>query len=224
MEYVNHYNNNLNKLNKSLRENLMNSPKDFYIPSFSERMTLQWDIFSANKLLKSFKLLYNLPWIIKFLDSHNNIENNYPHTHNDTIFLNDKFFSFNKKDRLSLLIHEKLHIYQRYHPISYNIILFDILNLKPLQLISTHEDYNRVRMNPDNNNILYGDEGEYTLPILDDNAKTIRDVKFKKYNVHNKNTIYANISSNEHPNETTAYYLTECIMNYNVPVKIVNLL
>ena len=216
MRYVQYYNRSLNEINKKVRTNSI-SNNVFISLTFYQYIILQMDIHLCNIKLYPFHRLYYLPWKIKFLDSSLKIENNYPHTHNDTIFFNDNYFKFSQKERLTLLIHEKIHIYQRYYPIPYHFILFNIFKLKPLQLISTHKDYHKVRKNPDNNDILYGDNGQYTLAIFNENAKTIADVEFMDYNTHSKDTVYSKMNRNEHPNETFAYYIAKQIMDNNVP-------
>jgi hypothetical protein len=88
------------------------------------------------------------------------------------------------------------------------------------QLLPSHDDYEKVRQNPDNNLLIYSDHGEYTLPIFDDEPKTLRDVVFKNYNKHSKSTPYSKLNKNEHPNETFAYHITDSILNGNVDAKI----
>jgi hypothetical protein len=74
-----------------------------------------------------------------------------------------------------------------------------------------------MRQNPDNNQLLYSDHGQYTLPLFRKNPKTIADVEFVDFHTHNKETKYSKLNKNEHPNETFAYYLTDSILEKNVP-------
>lgn len=221
MDYVSHYNKNLNNINKRLRENVIQPSISFYKPTLLQHFTLRMDLFRCDKILKKYKHIHSLPWKVYFLDSSLQIENNYPHTHKDVIFLNDTFFSKHKSNRINILIHEKIHVYQRYFPIPYNNILLTIYKLIPKQLISTHPDFEKYRQNPDNNNILYTDNNQYTLPIFKDSPKSIQDVEFKKYNKHNKDTNYSKIDTNEHPNESFAYFLTSSILNKNVDTQLI---
>jgi hypothetical protein len=178
------YNSNLNKLNKSLRTHLFNSKEIMYYPKISEKLQLKIDILTVNAKVYSYKNLYSIPWNIKFFKTKFNIENNYPHTHHNIIFFPETFFTLNTTERHTLLIHEKLHIYQRYFPIQYHIILFDNFGLEAKQLLRTHKDFQKVRQNPDNNLLIYSDHGQYTLPIFKDNPFSIKDVEFIDYNKH----------------------------------------
>lgn len=210
------YNNSLNQKNKMLRQNLINS-KLFYSPTLYEYFILKYDIVSTNLILRPYRRLYSHPWKIQFFHTKYNIENNYPHTHGDTIFFPNLYFTLPQSERINLLIHEKIHIYQRYYPIPYHKILFNYYNLKVKQLVFTHEEFANVRQNPDNNQLIYTDDNEYILPVFIDNPSSIADVKHKNFNKHNKNTAYSKLNKNEHPNETFAYYLTNVILKNKIP-------
>lgn len=210
------YNNSLNQKNKMLRQNLINS-KFLYSPTLYEYSLLKYDLLTTNLILYTFNRLYSLPWKIKFFHNKYNIENNYPHTHGDTIFFPNLYFTLPRSERTNLLVHEKIHIYQRYYPIPYHKILFNHYNLKVKQLLFTHEDFENVRQNPDNNLLIYTDDNEYTLPVFMDNPSSIADVKHKVYNEHNNVTSYSELNKNEHPNETFAYYLTDAILKNEIP-------
>lgn len=215
-QYYNYYNTSLNKLNKSLRNYLIN-PKAIYYPNLYEHIVLTIDLFRTNNYINSFRRLYALPWKIVFLKQELSIENNYPHTHGDTIFFPSSFFQLSTNERISLLIHEKIHVYQRYFPVPYHKILFNHFHLKVDRLLSTHPSFEKVRQNPDNNQLIYTDQGEYTLPLFTNHPTSIADVTFKTFNKHNKNTIYTALTSkNEHPNETFAYFLTNAVMKNNL--------
>lgn len=215
MDKIVYYNTHLTELNKSLRDNLITSNKVMYSPTLSEKIQLKMDIFLVNAKMYPYKNIYSLPWNIKFFKTKFNIENNYPHTHHNIIFFPQTFFKLNKSERLNLLVHEKLHIYQRYFPIQYHMILFNKFGLQVKQLLKTHEDYQMVRQNPDNNLLIYTDNGQYTLPIFKDNPYTIRDVKFIDYDTHDTITEYSKLNKNEHPNETFAYFITNAIIQGN---------
>lgn len=215
-QLLDYYNKNLNNNNKSLRQNLIHLD-NIYSPSILQHIKLKWDILCVNNILLPYKHIYNLSWIIKFLDTKYNIENNYPHTHDDTIFFPSSFFKLSKKERISLLIHEKIHIYQRYYPIPYHKIILNYYDLQVVQLLDTHDDFEKIRQNPDNNQLIYSDQGQYTLPLFREDPSSISDVVFIDYNVHNKSTKYSKLKKNEHPNETFAYNLTDNILNHNVP-------
>ncbi len=66
-----------------------------------------------NKKIKQFSKLKLIKW--KFCKLNSKIENGYPHTHNDIIFISQNFFEYNMEDNLITLLHELIHIYQRFN-------------------------------------------------------------------------------------------------------------
>jgi hypothetical protein len=66
-----------------------------------------------NKLKPSFTNVYTIPW--KFCKLNIMIENGLPHTLGDTIIISSNLFSLPYLKALKTLIHEKVHVYQRYN-------------------------------------------------------------------------------------------------------------
>lgn len=208
-----YYNLSLNNINLSVRETIFDNKFYIYKPTIHEQILLWWDIFAANRLLSSFDRLHNVSWNFCFFNSKHNIENNYPHTHGDTIFLSSSHFFLSAFARLKILIHEKIHIYQRYYPIPYNKILKDFFDIQICGFLPYHKDYENVRRNPDNNLLIYADHGEYILPLFKKNPTQLNDVINKVYESHNLPSKYKEFPTNEHPNETFAYAVTDMIIN-----------
>lgn len=185
-----------------------------------QQTTLDHDIREANKILRSCRRLSSMTWRFVFLSSKCDIENNFPHTHYDTIFLyTPNYFNLSAYSRVTLLIHEKIHIYQRMYPIPYHNILFKHYNLRVDSMIHRHRDFKRVRINPDTNVLIYKDvDDSYVLPLYNnENATRLRDVKNRTY--HGKNprkTKYRSIGKEEHPNEAIAYYLSNLLVTKGV--------
>lgn len=220
---INFYHGLLNNNNMNIRKNII-SKEFIYHLSKEQNSILQNDIKKANNLLFAYKRLYGIPWKITFLNSEFEIENNFPHTHGNVIFLFDNYFNKNHDSRVLTLIHEKIHIYQRFFPIPYHKILLDYYKLNINSLLHRHEDFNQVRMNPDLNLLIYDDKGYYTLPILNENATTLYDTTLRHYGKQ-LNTTYSKLPQNEHPNETLAYHFSEMITQKNkLPDEITNLL
>jgi hypothetical protein len=220
MKHVRFYNEFLTEKNKSIRKNLYQSNSQEYVPTKREQNIIDKDIGIANKYMRDLRLLMSIEWKLRFLDAKHFIENNFPHTHADIIFLPSTFFNFSNKQRVNTLIHEKIHVYQRLFPIPYHKMLFDIFNLKIYSYLPTHEKFFMVRQNPDNNLLIYKDGNEYTLPILAQQPKSLHDVSFIPFNSNDKTTKYSKLPTNEHPNETLAYYLTSVIQDSSVPQNI----
>ena len=111
------YINTFNKIDLKVRNcNSIEHCKEIYkknILEFTneEKKILINLIKKINMKIKILKSFYETEW--KFSRVTNKIDNGFPHTHNDTIYLSDKFF---KNPNMSVLIHEKIHIYQKKFP------------------------------------------------------------------------------------------------------------
>jgi hypothetical protein len=65
-----------------------------------------------NNRLKNYKRLCKIPW--KFCKLSDLIENGYPHTNSNIIFLSNRFLKNRDEiENMVTLLHEKIHIYQR---------------------------------------------------------------------------------------------------------------
>lgn len=149
----------------------------------------------ANDKLKLFRNLYNIPW--KFARVTNNIDNGLPHTHYDTIFLSNKFFN---NPNINILIHEKIHVYQKKYPEKTNK-LYKLYNYEKVDKI-----YNgNRRANPDLNDYDYKFNGKMIYSEYNHEASSLSDIKL----VNSNKDSY----QNEHPDEYFAYSITDKIIN-----------
>ena len=137
-------------------------------------------IHSSNKFLLEIKepffdnmKCYNIPWKIGTMNG-NKYENGMPHTRYDMIILPK--YTDDKEDFLTkLLIHEKIHIYQRFYPKLCNTYIAN-LGFKKHKKV---EENDRVRANPDIDNWIYEDaDGLIYKSVFKDDAKKITDVHF----------------------------------------------
>lgn len=221
MKHIQFYNENLNTINRKMRNGILyESESQQYKLSSMEHNTHNDDIVTANAYLKNYKRLFSIEWKFIFLDADHFIENTFPHTHSDTIFLHSNHFNLRKKSRISTIIHEKIHVYQRLFPIPYHKMLFDVYKLKIHSYLPTHPKIDQIRKNPDNNWLVYKDGNEIILPLIKENATTLSDVVYTKLNNNKVESKYASLPLNEHPNETFAYFITEMILTKNVPYDI----
>lgn len=89
-----------------------------------------------------------IPWkLVKF----NGIENNFPHTLGDIIFLPESFFELDMDKQLETLIHEKIHVYQRLYPLETSMFITKL----GYEVWDTQKKYNNIRTNPDTNHFIY---------------------------------------------------------------------
>ena len=110
---------------RDLHARNVHSVKDYkrlYSTSFrhftsDEKAMLSGYINTCDKLVISkTKRLQNIPW--KFAKLDKTIENGWPHTLHDVIVLPSNFLErgHSSNDIIDILIHEKIHVYQRVHP------------------------------------------------------------------------------------------------------------
>lgn len=172
--------------------NITNCIKNF---SLEEKNIISKACIQADKFLNTYNNILNGKNIAKIkwkfaLTYYNNFEyeEGFPHTRNDIIFLSEKIIPKELNHNfINTLIHEKIHIYQRFNNID-NII-------KKLGFIKHYTKKYNNRANPDLNNFLYTNSNNQLLQcIYNDNPKSINDVVCL-----NNNHIY------EHPYEYIAY-------------------
>jgi hypothetical protein len=116
---------------------------------------------------------YNIPWKIGTMKGIK-YENGLPHTRGDIIILPK--YTNDKDDFLTkLLIHEKIHIYQRFYPnLSEKFIKYH--GFKKYKKV---EDTDKIRANPDIDDWIYIDlDGKIYKSMFRENAKKITDVRF----------------------------------------------
>jgi hypothetical protein len=115
------------------------------------------------------------------------IENGFPHTHDNVIFLPWNFFNKNKTEMKSILDHEKVHILQKDCPFE----TMQLLLRKGLSV--SHFDWDESgmrRSNPDINRIVFRDaHGNTIRSWFANNAQTLSDL----------------VDERDHPYEMMAY-------------------
>jgi len=146
----------------------------------------------------------NNKWI--FANINNNYENGYPHTRNKIIFLSNNVINTNNSELIKTLIHESVHIYQRYN----KEIINDYL-MKNNFVISRKKNKNSlIRSNPDLDEYIYKDNNGFEMiaNYTSEYPTGINDITLK-------NLLY------EHPFEKMAYeigeeYSRSLLLKYNL--------
>lgn len=165
--------------------------------------------------LRKYNFLNSVPWkIVKF----SGIENNYPHTHGDIIFLPPDFFD-PSTDESSTFLHEKVHVLQRLYPKEFS----DLFKKWGFYPISKQQYHNNTRSNPDTNNSFWAWKDHSDLVALyKKNPKNIADVDYKTiknnrvYDINQDYYNYFGLYHNHyHVNEISAELLAQYIMNRN---------
>lgn len=148
----------------------------------------------ADELLRDFsitgfdgKKASRIKWKIGCLKG-NRYEEGFPHTVKDTIILFNHILKLSYKNLVRLLIHEKVHVYQR----KYKRDIEEYLYTNGFVHIYDRTDNNKIRANPDiDDRVFYCTKTRkrYEMEYRTMNPKSIDDTK----------------SRNEHPFEEMAY-------------------
>ena len=156
------------------------------ILEFSKKEKLVITNYIQNKLCKISELKHQ-NW--KFIKVRSEIENGYPHTHKDCIIIGEDFANqIIENNGSRVLIHEQIHIMQRYERNKMVNDLKQNLHFKPVKYIEGIEKYkNRIRANPDedfNNYWIYKNK-ILPLCLYNKNPRNLGDVQY--YGVYVKN-------------------------------------
>ena len=141
----------------------------------SQKHTINQDHKLSLIIIKKFARLRDTLFDIQFFNDEA-IENGYPHTMKTTIMLPVRYY-FNmtqQKQRVILLLHEFMHIYQRSHPFEFNHLLIHTLGLTVDNFTDAYYKDTR-RLNPDINALLYDGGYGHEVMLYEHNPKTLAD-------------------------------------------------
>lgn len=136
------------------------------LPTAAEQLILSRLIEGARQKIRAAACHALLDtWNVRVLPSR--FESGFPHTHGDMIVLSDAWIQGAASPAaaataaataaaVETLIHERIHVYQRYHPIETNMLIVHGWGLQPNRLLSSQSSV-AWRANPDTNGILYKD-------------------------------------------------------------------
>lgn len=146
-----------------------------------------------------------------FNDTIKEYEEGLPHTRENIIFVSKNVLKYDELNLTNTLIHEKIHIYQRY-----NSVLFENI-IKDMGLIEidkkAYKSAKYIRSNPDTNSKIYYAPDNTKKGIAMD-----ANVMVCLYRTNNPNSINDVIHKNystEHPYEKIAYEIAENYYKYN---------
>lgn len=174
--------------------------------TIQEKTLVSTLVSQANRMMKPLKNLHAIPWKFAKLCCH--IEDSYPHTLADTIFLPDAILSSSVSPErlLKVLIHEKVHIYQRKYKLYSQLLItkywhFDILAVNNKE----NPDFTLLRNNPDINSIIYAKDEKLCL-MRYENSEPVDIGNAKISGQCPDNYKY------EHPYEAMAYIISDAIV------------
>jgi hypothetical protein len=170
--------------NEEYKKKVINSCLDFTLEQIEKlkKCSLEAEKFFNNNNIWTFALIDN------------NYEEGFPHTRTNIIFLSPNVINYEEIELIKTLIHESIHIYQRYNKKEIKEYLknngYSFSRYKPLVSL--------IRANPDLDNIIYKDRNGIELVAYynSDNPTGINDITLKNY-------MY------EHPFEKMAYEIAE---------------
>ena len=158
----------------------------------------------------NYKDIATIKWVLAKTsaeDSEDKIyryEEGLPHTRKNIIFLSTKVINYSEDELIKILIHEKIHIYQRYNEKLFKNIINNMgyTEISNINEIST-DTLKYIRANPDLDKKVYKNitDGNLMLCLYNsDRPNGINDVVIKDYSL-------------EHPYEKIAYEISEYIHN-----------
>jgi len=141
----------------------------------------------------------NINWIFAKTNNIDNkeYEEGLPHTRANVIFLSDNVLKYEENNLITTLIHEKIHIYQRYKEELFKKII-SIMGLTELKDIDD-KTKKYMRSNPDTNRKIFIDNETKNVMVClyrSDNPSSINDVIMKNHSL-------------EHPYEKIAYEIAD---------------
>ena len=154
----------------------------------------------------NYKDIANIKWVLAITrnDNGGKYEDGLSHTRKNTIFLSQDVLNYSEDEIIKLLIHEKIHIYQRQNEALFKTIIYNMgyVEISPSNEISS-DKLKYVRSNPDVNNKIYKNvhTGELMICLYSsDKPKNINDIIIQNFSM-------------EHPYEKIAYEISEHIYN-----------
>ena len=155
--------------------------------NFSEKQVVKLN--NCSKIARKF---FDNKYIWKFALIDEVYEEGFPHTRMDIIFLSPKVINYTDDNLTKILIHESIHIYQRYNITEINKYLKE----NKYTVSRRRDSEPLIRANPDLDEYIYKDkDGEEMIYIYKSSMpKGINDI------IPNKN---------EHPFEKMAYEISE---------------
>lgn len=134
----------------------------------------------------------NYKWV--FALTNNTYEEGFPHTRGAVIFISPTIINYNETELIKTLIHESIHIYQRFNKMA----IQDYLNQNGYFISRKRDKTSLIRANPDLDEYIYKnrDGKELIAYYNSENPKGITDIQLS-------------VSAEEHPFEKMAYSIAD---------------
>ena len=186
--------------------------------------TLSRAVTLAATALAPFKRISSIPWRIAVLSAKTAVEDGFPHTHGDIIVMTERSIApyvttardFDDDDDLAtlaeLLVHEKVHVYQRMFPTETRRLITEWWRCESLPASVRME---RARSNPDIGSTRYAIAGRtWYQRYSSDRPRNLSDSSVHVVplppSLHSSDDpihIQQTLLNYEHPNEAMAYMI-----------------
>lgn len=237
---------NLNQIKFKTNNNILTNNKKivykFYINNIknftnSDKIILKKYIYILeNKYLKKYNIFKKFKW--NFIKISNTLEKSMPFTLDKYIFISDNFINKLKNNKMikyycTILLHEKIHILQRFNKKIFKSFYINKLKFYYYPFIILNKYWKRkILSNPDGQDInwIYIYKKNFYLPLLIHNNNHIKEIIIQlyktkenylvtsnKYKLLNKSFMKKIFNINNdlyHPNEITANILSNLIINH----------
>lgn len=189
---------------------------------------LRKETFKELKYMKNMKYadyidgnnIADIKWVFantytnRFNDILKENEEGLPHTRENVIFLSKNVLKYDELNLTNTLIHEKIHIYQRYNSKIFDKIISD-MGLKELDKKS-YKNAKYIRSNPDTNNKIYymahaahAAHAARTDPATEIDEDNIMVCLYRNDKPNGINDVIHTNYAKEHPYEKIAYEIAE---------------
>lgn len=183
---------------------------DIYLRKETFKELKYADYINGNNIAE-IKWIFANTYTNRFNDILKENEEGLPHTRENVIFLSKNVLKYDELNLTNTLIHEKIHIYQRYNSKIFDKIISD-MGLKELDKKS-YKNAKYIRSNPDTNNKIYymatAAHSARTDPATEIDEDNIMVCLYRNNKPNGINDVIHTNYAKEHPYEKIAYEIAE---------------
>ena len=186
---------------------------DIYLrkETFKELKYMKYADYINGDNIADIKWVFANTYTNRFNDILKENEEGLPHTRENVIFLSKNVLKYDELNLTNTLIHEKIHIYQRYNSKIFDKIISD-MGLKELDKKS-YKNAKYIRSNPDTNNKIYymanAEHAARTDPATEIDEDNIMVCLYRNDKPNGINDVIHTNYAKEHPYEKIAYEIAE---------------
>ena len=206
--------------------------EDAYRRSFKSFLTarevaaIDEGVRSADVMVQAYPRIFHLPWKIAVL-SDERIEDGWPHTHGDVIVLTPRCLR-DGADLPTILVHEKVHVFQRAYPVETHILFCKAWGLKIASFAGWRP--HAARANPDISELSYSSSAHpfhsCAMTFNSTSPRNLSDARIRcatpdgaEYSPNADDDVLSNY---EHPNEAMAYMIADAVQQQQHGTNVAN--